>query len=209
MLFVGERRRSRRRKSAIRAERAQRARQSKMENAGGSFPPAFLLDEPPELCGADSRTCGATLQRSPLILAETAPDTMILTCFQRPLQTCVPDVASPADLLGLFYLEEGRASVPDREEQLWVLIQTGGLMAPIHGETLLSGCSGPLALDPAGWGSHESSTLSLDSRPPRLSSIDSQYKSFERSVPHISIQLRSAGSFHSVVPPSLGPKQLK
>ena len=46
MLFVGERRRSRRRKSAIRAERAQRARESKMENAGGSFPPAFLLDDP-------------------------------------------------------------------------------------------------------------------------------------------------------------------
>jgi len=60
---------------------------------------------------------------------------MILTCFQRPLQTCVPDLASPADLLGLFYLEEGWASVPDREEQLWVLIQTGGLMAPIHGVT--------------------------------------------------------------------------
>jgi len=73
---------------------------------------------------------------------------MILTCFQRPLQACLPDVASPADLLGLFNLEEGRAGVPDWEEQLWVLIQTGGLVAPIHGVTLLSGCSGPLGVGP-------------------------------------------------------------
>src|SRR5829696_1685905 len=61
------------------------------------------------------------------------PDTMILTCFQRPLQACVSNFAPPADLLGLFNLEEGRASVPNREEQLRILIQTGGSMAPIHG----------------------------------------------------------------------------
>jgi hypothetical protein len=124
-----------------------------------------LLDEAPWLCGADARACGAPLQRSPLIFAQTAPDTMILTCFQRPLQACVPDLASPADLLGLFYLEEGRPGIADREEQLRVLIQTGGLMAPIHGVTLLTSCSGPLHKDPAVRGSHESSTLSLDSRP--------------------------------------------
>ena len=82
-----------------------------------------------------SGTCGPALQRPPLVLAESAPDTMILPCFQRPLQACVSDVASPADLLGLLDLEQGRASVPDREEQLRVLVQTGGLMAPIHGVT--------------------------------------------------------------------------
>jgi hypothetical protein len=65
---------------------------------------------------------------------------MILTSFQRPLQACVPDVASPADLLGLFYLEEGWAGIPDREEQLRVLIQASGPVAPIHGVTLLTGC---------------------------------------------------------------------
>jgi hypothetical protein len=48
--------------------------------------------------------------------------------------------------------------------------------------------------DPAVWGSNESSTLSLDSRSPRLSSIETQYKTFERSVPHISIQLWPAGT---------------
>src|SRR5829696_10080179 len=96
----------------------------------------------PWLCGADSRSCGATLQRSPFVFAETAPNTMILTSFQRPLQACVPDLASPTDLLGLFYLEEGWAGIPDREEQLRVLFQAGGLVAPIHGVTLLTGCSG-------------------------------------------------------------------
>src|SRR6185436_9449168 len=55
--------------------------------------------------------------------------------------------------------------------------------------------------DPAVWRSYESSTLSLDSRSPRLSSIDRQYKSFERSVAHISFQLRSAASHQPVVPP--------
>ena len=67
---------------------------------------------------------------------------MILTCFQRPLQACVSNLASPADLLGLFNLEEGRAGVPDREEQLRILVQTGGTVAPIHGLTLLTGYSG-------------------------------------------------------------------
>jgi hypothetical protein len=70
---------------------------------------------------------------------------MILTSFQRPLQACVPDLASPADLLGLFYLEKGWAGISDREEQLRVLIQAGGPVAPIHGVTLLTDCSGSLA----------------------------------------------------------------
>lgn len=57
---------------------------------------------------------------------------MILTSFQRPLQACVSDLASPADLLGLFYLEESRACIPNREEQLRVLVQASGPVAPIH-----------------------------------------------------------------------------
>jgi hypothetical protein len=112
----------------------------------GYCPPAFVTaDEALGLSGADSRSCGAALQRSPLILAETAPDTMILTSFQRPLQACVPDIASPANLLGLFNLEKGWAGIPDREEQLRVLVQASGPVAPIHGVTLLTDCSGPLA----------------------------------------------------------------
>jgi hypothetical protein len=103
------------------------------------------LDESLGLCGAYARSRSAALQRSPLIFAETAPDTMILTSFQRPLQACVSYLASPADLLGLFYLEKGRAGISDREEQLRVLIQAGGPVAPIHGVTLLTDCSGSLA----------------------------------------------------------------
>jgi len=70
---------------------------------------------------------------------------MILTSFQRPLQACVSYLATPADLLGLFDLEKGRAGISDREEQLRVLIQAGGPVAPIHGVTLLTDCSGSLA----------------------------------------------------------------
>ena len=39
-------------------------------------------------------------------------------------------------------------------------------------------------------------------RHPRLSSIEGQYKTFERSVPHISVLLRSLRSFQPVVPGS-------
>jgi hypothetical protein len=60
---------------------------------------------------------------------------MILAGFQRPLKARVAYVATSADLLRLFDLEQGRAGVPDREEQLRVLIQTGGTVAPIHGVT--------------------------------------------------------------------------
>src|SRR4249919_502963 len=48
--------------------------------------------------------------------------------------------------------------------------------------------------DPAVMGKQRVLYTDLDPRPPRLSSIERQYKSFERSVPHISIQLRSVGS---------------
>jgi hypothetical protein len=105
----------------------------------------MLLNESLWLCGADSRSCGATLQRSPFVFAKTAPNTMILTSFQRPLQACVSDFASPADLLGLFYLEKGRAGIPNREEQLRVLVQASGPVAPIHWRYTPYWCSGPLA----------------------------------------------------------------
>src|SRR5215203_5768872 len=85
--------------------------------------------------GADPGARGSTLQRPPLVLTESAPDTMILACFQRPLKACVAYVASPADLLRLFDLEQGRAGVPDREEQLRILVQTGGTVAPIRDVT--------------------------------------------------------------------------
>jgi hypothetical protein len=118
---------------------------STCKNAGEFSRRSLLLNEAFGLCGADARSRGAALQRSPLVFAEAAPDTMILTSFQRPLQACVPDIASPANLLGLFNLEKGWAGIPDREEQLRVLVQTSGPVAPIHGVTLLTDCSGPLA----------------------------------------------------------------
>jgi hypothetical protein len=46
----------------------------------------------------------------------------------------------------------------------------------------------------------------LDSRLPRLSSIEGQYKTFERSVPHISVLLRFLRSYQPVVPPRIASK---
>jgi hypothetical protein len=58
---------------------------------------------------------------------------MVLSGFKCPLEAGVSDVTATAHLLGLLDLEQGRASVPYREEQLRILIKTGSLMAPIHG----------------------------------------------------------------------------
>ncbi len=81
----------------------------------------------------DPRASGATLERSALVLAQTAPDSVVLTGLERPLQAGVADVATSAHLLGLLDLEQSRTCVPDGEEQLRIFVQAGGLVAPIHG----------------------------------------------------------------------------
>src|SRR5215813_2626803 len=76
---------------------------------------------------------GATpLERSSLVLAQTAPYPRVLTAVQGPLQARLGDLALRADLLRLIDLEQGRAGVPDREEQLRVDVTTGGVIAPVH-----------------------------------------------------------------------------
>jgi len=63
----------------------------------------------------------ATFQRTPLVVGECAPNTRVLTGLHGPTQTFVNDFALSADGLRQFDLEEGRAGVPDWEEQLRVL----------------------------------------------------------------------------------------
>ena len=65
--------------------------------------------------------------------AEATPDAVILAGLQRPLQTLLAHVAASAHLLGLLDLEDGRTGVADREEQLRVLVEARGTVAPIHG----------------------------------------------------------------------------
>src|SRR5690606_19390932 len=74
--------------------------------------------------GASSRV--ATLERATLVLGQTAPHAGVLAALERPAQAGFTDVAATADRFGLLDLEQRGAGVPDGEEQLRVLVATGG-----------------------------------------------------------------------------------
>ena len=83
--------------------------------------------------GADTGAGVAALQRTTLVLAQSTPHAVVLTGLKSPLKTLLPDVATPADLLGFLDLEDGRTGVSDGEEQFRVFIETSRTVAPIHG----------------------------------------------------------------------------
>ena len=91
-------------------------------------------------CGAGS--AGATgagvaaLEGAALVLGHAAPDTGVLAGLDGPLQAGVDHLTPAADGLGLLDLSDRRAGVPNREEQLGVLVEAGSAVAPVH-----EGCS--------------------------------------------------------------------
>ena len=93
--------------------------------------------------GAGPYPDATPLERPALILAESAPHPGVLTAVECPLQACLGHFAPGADLLRLIDLEQGRAGVPDREEQLRVDVTTGGVIAPVHAVHSSSRTNGP------------------------------------------------------------------
>ena len=87
----------------------------------------------PDSGGADPGPGVAALERAALVLAQPAPDTVVLSGLERPGEALLAHVAATAHLLGLLDLEDGRTGVADREEQLRVLVEASRTMAPIHG----------------------------------------------------------------------------
>ena len=83
--------------------------------------------------GAHAGAGAAALERAALVLAQPAPDAVVLAGLERPGEALLAHVAAPAHLLGLLDLEDGRSGVADREEQLRVLVEAGRTVAPIHG----------------------------------------------------------------------------
>jgi hypothetical protein len=63
---------------------------------------------------------------------------VVLTRLQRPREALFAHLAASAHLLGLLYLEDGRAGVTDREEQFRILIEARRTVTPIHGGAELS-----------------------------------------------------------------------
>src|SRR5471032_3497608 len=74
----------------------------------------------------------AALESASLVLRQPAPDAGVLTGLQRPFQAGVDYLAATADRFGLVDLRKGGTRVPDREEQLRVLVQAGSAVAPVH-----------------------------------------------------------------------------
>jgi hypothetical protein len=64
----------------------------------------------------------AALQGAAFVLAETAPDAVVLAGLEGPLEALFAHVATTADDLRLLDLEDGRAGVADREEELGVFV---------------------------------------------------------------------------------------
>ena len=100
---------------------------------GDRRPPGVTCAGPLGSGGADAGAGVAALQRAPLVLAQTAPDPVVLASLERPRETLLAHLAASAHLLGLLDLEDGRTGVADREEQFRVLVEAGGTVAPIHG----------------------------------------------------------------------------
>src|SRR5258707_1959200 len=91
-----------------------------------------LVCRPCSGAGPGPGTGVATLERAPLVLAHATPDSGVLTGLDGPAQTPLGHVASPADLLGLFDLQQCRSCVADRKEQLGVHVTAGCAVAPVH-----------------------------------------------------------------------------
>ena len=83
--------------------------------------------------GAHPGTGVAALQRATLVLAQAAPDTVVLPGLEGPCEALFAHVAASAHLLGLLDLQDGRTGVADREEQFRVLVEARGTVTPIHG----------------------------------------------------------------------------
>jgi hypothetical protein len=83
--------------------------------------------------GARSQPDRAALERSPLVLAHTAPHPGVLAAIDGPAEAILEYRAASANLLRFFNLEDRRPAVSDREEQLRIYLTTGGDVAPVHG----------------------------------------------------------------------------
>jgi hypothetical protein len=79
----------------------------------------------------------ASFECASFILGQTAPYSGVLTGLDGPFQAGLNHLAPTAYSLGFLDLEEGRPGVPNREEQLGVLVQAGSAVAPSHKIELL------------------------------------------------------------------------
>jgi hypothetical protein len=69
---------------------------------------------------------------TPFIRGQPAPYAVVLVGVHGPSQAGVSDLAAAADDFCFVDLVKRGVGVPNREEQLWVLVQAGSTAAPRH-----------------------------------------------------------------------------
>lgn len=84
-------------------------------------------------CSAGAMGAGVSAFQSPaFVLGQSALDPRVVAGLHGPAQTGHHDLTATADDFGLFGLENRGVAVPDREEQLRALVQTGSAITPCH-----------------------------------------------------------------------------
>jgi len=81
---------------------------------------------------AGAGTGRAALEGAALVLGQAAPDAVILTGLEGPLQAGLTHLATAADEFGLLDLEKGWSGVADREEELGIFVTASGTVTPVH-----------------------------------------------------------------------------
>jgi hypothetical protein len=88
--------------------------------------------------GSPGRSAGATgarvstFQGVAFVLGQSTPDSRVMAGLHGPGQAGHHALTAAADDFCLFRLQKRGVAVPDREEQLGVLVQTGSAIAPCH-----------------------------------------------------------------------------
>ena len=102
--------------------------------AGAGLHPAYTGSSPRRWTNSASATgTGISgFEDLSFILGQPAPYSSVLVGLHGPLQTGFNDVAATADSFCLFDLEARGVAPPVREEQIRVLAQAGGAVAPGH-----------------------------------------------------------------------------
>jgi hypothetical protein len=80
----------------------------------------------------------STFQSAAFVLGQSAPDPRVMAGLHGPGQPGHHDLTAAADDFCLFGLQKRGVTVPDREEQLGVLVQTGSAIAPCHEDCALT-----------------------------------------------------------------------
>ena len=75
---------------------------------------------------------GTTFEGTPFVFGQSTPDPCILAVLHGPSQAGLYDLTATANDLRLFDLAKRRAGVPDRKEQLRVLVQADSVISPSH-----------------------------------------------------------------------------